>query len=318
MALHLPRRGLLALEVLFWLALAASFFVFPDRLYLLTQILIAALFALSLDIALGYAGILTLGHAVFFGMGAYGAGILAKSGWAEPISGLALAFVVCAAVAYVLSYLIVRAAELTQLMVTIAVGAIFAEVANQATSITGGSDGLQGISMWPIFGVFHFDLWGKTAFIYAFAVVLLLFLVVRRLLQSPYGLALKGIHGNRKRMYALGSPVEGRLRFAYAASAALAGVAGALLTQTTEFVGLDTLSIDRSAMVLIILVLGGTGRLYGGIVGALVYMVVHDFFADLSPAYWMFWLGLFLMAVVMTGAGGILGGLSRLVRTDRS
>lgn len=318
MAVTLPRRGLLALEVLFWIALAASFFVFPDRLYLLTQILIAALFALSLDIALGYAGILTLGHAVFFGMGAYAAGLLAKSGWAEPLTGLAVAFAICGVIAYALSVMIVRAAELTQLMVTIAVGAICLEIANQATPITGGSDGLQGISMWPVLGAFDFDLWGKTAFVYTFVVVLALFVVVRRMLQSPYGLALKGIHGNRKRMYALGSPVEGRLRFAYAASAAIAGVAGALLAQTTEFVGLDTLSIDRSAAVLIILVLGGTGRLYGGIVGAIVYMVVHDFFADLSPEFWMFWLGLFLMAIVMIGSGGILGGLSRLFRSERS
>ncbi|MDQ0314713.1 branched-chain amino acid ABC transporter permease [Amorphus orientalis] len=318
MKLTLSRWQLHALEIAFWLTLAACFFIFPDRLYLLTQILIAALFAISLDIALGYAGILTLGHAVFFGLGAYAAGLLAKAGWAEPLSGLVLAFLLCGLIAYVLSVLVVNATELTQLMVTIAVGAIFAEVANQATSITGGSDGLQGISMWPIFGMFSFDLWGKTAFIYAFVVVLLCFLLVRRLLQSPFGLALKGIHGNRKRMHALGSPVSRRLRFAYAVSAALAGVAGALLAQTTEFVGLDTLSIDRSAMVLIILVLGGTGRLYGGIIGAIVYMVVHDVFADLSPEYWMFWLGLFLMAIVMIGSGGILGGLSRFVRTDRT
>ncbi len=315
--IRLSAGQLLALEVFFWIAFAACYIIFPDRLYLLTQILIAGLFAASLDIALGYAGILTLGHAVFFGLGAYGTGILAKSGWGEPISALPLAFIGCGIVGYGLSFLIVRAAELTQLMVTIAVVAIFEEIANQATGITGGSDGLQGILIWPIFNVFPFDLRGRTGFIYTYLIVLGLFLLVRRMLQSPYGLALQGIHDNRKRMQALGSPVGGRLRFAYAISAAVAGVSGALLMQTTEFVGLDAFSIDRSAMVLIILVLGGAGRLYGGMVGAVVYMILRDLLADLSPEYWMFWIGLFLMFIVMVGSGGILGGLSRLVRVEK-
>jgi branched-chain amino acid transport system permease protein len=307
---------ILALEVAFWIAFAACYLVFPDRLNFLTQILILGLFAVSLDLATGYAGILTLGHAIYFGVGAYGAGILAKTGWGDPLTLLLVALVLGAALAYLLSFLIIRAFELTQLMVSIAILAICAELANRASSVTGGSDGLQGVSIWPVFGVFPFDLWGRTAFIYTFIIVLCLFLVVRRVLRSPYGLTLKGVHGNIGRMEALGSPVNARLRFAYVLSAALASVAGALLTQTTAFVGLDVLSVDRSAVVLIVLVLGGTGCLYGGLVGAIIYMLLHDFFADLSPEYWMFWMGLFLMAVVITGGGGILGGLSKLVKVD--
>jgi branched-chain amino acid transport system permease protein len=301
-------------EIVFWLGLASCFFLLPDKLTLMSQILIFGLFAVSLDMALGYAGILTVGHAALFGAGAYVAGLLAKHGWGEPFTGLLVALVVCAALGYLLSYLVVRGADLTRLMITIGVSVLLAELANRLSAITGGTDGLQGIVMWRVLGLFEFDLFGKTAFLYAFALVLIMFLGVRLILRSPFGLALRGIHDNRKRMLAIGSPVEARLRTAYALSAAVAGVAGALLAQTTQFVGIESIGFNRSAEVLIILVLGGTGRLYGGMIGALVYMLVHDAFADLNPAYWMFWLGIFLIAVVMVGRGGIMGALSRLAK----
>lgn len=306
-----------AAEVAFWLALGASFFLLPDKLTLMSQIMIFGLFAVSLDMALGYAGILTVGHAAFFGAGAYAAGLLAKHGWSEPFSGLLFALMVCAVLGYVLSYLVVRGADLTRLMITIGVCMLLAELANRLSSITGGTDGLQGVVISPVLGLFDFDLFGKTAFVYAYAVVLVVFLGVRLVLGSPFGLTLRGIHDSRKRMLAIGSPVEARLRMAYALSAGVAGIAGALLAQTTQFVGIESIGFNRSAEVLIILVLGGTGRLYGGLIGAIVYMLVHDWFADLNPQYWMFWLGIFLIAAVMLGRGGIMGALSRLVKTGR-
>lgn len=311
-----PAR-LRAVEIAFWLALGASFFLLPDKLTLMSQIMIFGLFAVSLDMALGYAGILTVGHAAFFGAGAYAAGLLAKHGWSEPFSGLLFALLVCAALGYVLSYLIVRGADLTRLMITIGVCVLLAELVNRLSSITGGTDGLQGVTISPVFGLFEFDLFGKTAFVYAYGVVLLVFLCVRQVLRSPFGLTLRGIHDSRKRMLAIGSPVEARLRMAYALSAGVAGIAGALLAQTTQFVGIESIGFNRSAEVLIILVLGGTGRLYGGLIGAIVYMLVHDWFADLNPQYWMFWLGIFLIAAVMLGRGGIMGALSRLVKIER-
>lgn len=304
-----------AAEVAFWLLLACSYFIAPNHLTLLSQILIFGLFAVALDMALGYAGILTVGHAAFFGAGAYTAGLLAKHGWGEPFSGLLAALVVAGVLGYALSYLIVRGADLTRLMITIGVCVLLAELANRLSGITGGTDGLQGMEVKPVLGLFAFDLFGKTAFVYAFAVVLAMFLLVRLVLRSPFGLALRGIHDNRKRMLAIGTPVEARLRMAYAFSAAVAGVAGALLAQTTQFVGIESIGFNRSAEILIILVLGGTGRLYGGLVGAIVYMLVHDWFADMNPEYWMFWLGIFLIAAVMLGRGGIMGALSRRIRT---
>ena len=305
-------------ELLFWLALGSTFFLMPDRLTLMSQVLIFGLFAVSLDMALGYAGILTVGHAAFFGAGAYAAGLLAKHGWAEPFSGLVVGMAVAGVLGYVLSCLVVRGADLTRLMITIGVCLLLAELANRLSSITGGSDGLQGVVISPVLGRFDFDLFGKTAFLYAYGVVLATFLLVRLILRSPFGLALRGIHDSPKRMLAIGSPVQARLRMAYAFSAAVAGVAGALLAQTTQFVGIESIGFNRSAEILIILVLGGTGRLYGGLVGAIVYMLVHDYFADMNPQYWMFWLGIFLIAVVMLGRGGIMGALSRLFDTRRS
>ncbi|EGI77901.1 branched-chain amino acid ABC transporter permease [Hylemonella gracilis] len=312
--LALSSAQLRAAELAFWLLLGSSFFLAPDHLTLLSQILIFGLFAVSLDMALGYAGILTVGHAAFFGAGAYAAGLLARHGWGEPFTGLLTALAVAGTLGYVLSYMVVRGADLTRLMITIGVCVLLYELVNRLSGITGGTDGLQGMTVWPVAGLFEFDLFGKTAFVYAYAMVLLMFLLVRRVLRSPFGLALRGIHDNRRRMLAIGSPVESRLRMAYAFSAAIAGVAGALLAQTTQFVGIESISFNRSAEILIILVLGGTGRLYGGLIGAIVYMLVHDGFADLNPEYWMFWLGLFLITVVMVGRGGIMGLLSRLVR----
>lgn len=309
--------GLRAAEVAFWLLLASSFFLLPDRLTLMSQIMVFGLFAVSLDMALGYAGIVTVGHAAFFGVGAYAAGLLAKHAWSEPFSGLLFALLVCAALGYMLSYLVVRGADLTRLMITLGVCVLLAELANRLAPITGGSDGLQGIVIAPVLGKFEFDLFGKTAFVYTYCVVLVMFLGVRRVLRSPFGLTLRGIHDNRKRMLAIGSPVEARLRMAYALSGGVAGVTGALLAETTQFAGLESIGFNRSAEVLIILVLGGTGRLYGGLIGAIVYMLVHDAFADLNPAYWMFWLGIFLIAAAMLGRDGIMGMLSRLVKTGR-
>ncbi|MFO6421558.1 branched-chain amino acid ABC transporter permease [Hylemonella sp. W303a] len=303
-----------AIEVAFWLLLGSSFFLAPDHLALLSQILIFGLFAVSLDLVLGYAGILTVGHAAFFGAGAYAAGLLARHGWGEPFTGLLLALLVAGALGYALSYLVVRGADLTRLMITLGVCVLMYELVNRLSGITGGTDGLQGMNVWPVAGLFEFDLFGRTAFVYTYAVVLLMFLVARQVLRSPFGLSLRGIHDNSKRMAALGTPVASRLRMAYGLSAAIAGVAGALLAQTTQFVGIESIGFNRSAEILIILVLGGTGRLYGGMVGAIVYMLVHDRFSDLNPEYWMFWVGLFLIAVVLLGRGGIMGLLSRWVR----
>jgi branched-chain amino acid transport system permease protein len=301
-------------EIAFWLAAFIPFFLFPTYLSLASQIAITALFAVSVDLILGYAGIITLGHAMFFGIGAYTAGLLTKTGWGEPLTGLVAAAAMAGIVGYVVSFMIVRVQHLALIMITLGLGLLTMELANSMTWLTGGADGLQGIDVWPIFNHFKFDLWGYTAYGYALAVLFLGVVVARRLVHSPFGLSLRGIRENVTRMPAIGAPYRLRLQKIFTISAAIAGVAGALLAQTTETVSLETLGFQRSADVVVMLILGGTGRLYGAIVGAIIFMVARDQLADMNPQYWYFWIGLLLMAVVLFMPNGILGGLARLVR----
>lgn len=296
-------------EYAFWSLPIAAYFIFPSNLALLAQIAIAGLFAISLDLILGYAGIVSLGHAAFFGIGAYAAGLLAQAGWGDPILGLACAALTAAAAGFVTSFLVLRGADLTRLMVTLGVASMLYVSANKLTSITGGLDGLQGVEMQPVLGLFQFDLYGKTAYIYCVAVLFVMLWIARRIVHSPFGLSLQGIRQNAFRMPALGTPVNARLVAIYTVGAGYAGIAGALLTQTTQFVSIDVLSFSRSAEILLILVLGGTGTLYGGIIGAVVFMTMHNYLSGIDPQYWQFWLGLMLILVVLFARGGIMGAL---------
>jgi branched-chain amino acid transport system permease protein len=300
-------------EIAFWLAALLPFWVAPSYLQLASQIAITALFALSLDLILGYAGIVSLGHAAFFGFGSYSAGLIAKWGWGEPLTGLLIAGAAAGLLGYLTSFIIARFRQLALIMITLGLGLLLAEAANSAHWLTGGADGLQGVRMWPIFGYFAFDLWGYVGYTYSLAVLFLMFLVMRRLIVSPFGLSLRGIRENAVRMPAIGAPSQAHIRKAYTIAAVMAGIAGALLAQTTETVSLETLSFQRSADVLVILILGGAGRLYGGIVGAIVYMVARDQFSGINPQYWYFWIGFLLVAVVIFLPNGILGGLARLI-----
>lgn len=266
------------------------------------------LFALSLDLILGYAGIVSLGHAAFFGTGAYAAGLLsARLGWSEPITGLVLAALVAGVVGFFCGLVILRTRGLTLLMLTMAITILFQELANEQESVTGGDDGLHGVSMEPLLGLFEFDLYGQTAYLYCLVVLFLVFLCARHIVHSSFGLSLRGIRENERRMHAIGAPVFWHTVRIYTLSSAMAGVAGALLAQTTEFVALEVLSFERSGDVLIMLILGGTGRLYGAFLGAPVYMVLQDQLAKISPEYWLFGIGLLLVLTVVFAPQGLFG-----------
>ena len=308
----LPTQRWSKLEIGFWLIPMVAFFVFPKYLTLGSQILIAALFALSLDLILGYARIISLGHAAFFGIGAYTAGLLAKYGWGEPVSGLVAAAAVATLTGLVTSFLVVRGQDLTRLMVTLGIGLMFYEIANQASWLTGGVDGLSGVEMKKLFGVFSFGLDGRTAYLYSLAVLFVVFCFARTLVRSPFGLSLRGIREGERRMPAIGASVPRKLIAVYTVGAGIAGVAGALLAQTTQFVGIDSLGFPRSAELMIMLILGGTGYLYGALLGAAVFMILQDYLANLNPVYWQFWLGLLLVLIVLFARGGLMGGLVAL------
>jgi branched-chain amino acid transport system permease protein len=310
----LRRRARLSpYEVAFWLAaLCVPYLFFPTYLSLASQIAITALFCISLDLILGYAGIISLGHAAFFGIGAYAAGILSQQGWGEPLSGLLCAALVAGLAGWVVSFMIVRVQHLALLMITLGLAFLAVELANTFDGVTGGADGLIGVDTWKLFGVFNFSIWGHTAYGYSLGVTFLLFLLCRRLVNSPFGLTLVAIRENPKRATAVGVANRRRLQKVFTISSAIAGVAGALLAQTTETVSLESLGFQRSAEIAIMLILGGTGRLYGAILGAIIFMLARDQLAGVNPQYWYFWIGLLLMIVVLFMPRGILGALQRL------
>ena len=306
-------------EALPWLIAIACFFVFPDRMTFGSQVLIMIMFALSLDLVLGYAGIVTLGHAAFFGLGAYTVALAsAKLGWSEPISGVLAAGIVAGLIGIVVGWFILSYRGLTLLMLTIAFAAMLQEAGNIRSDFTGGYDGLPGLTFNPLLGHFEYDLYGHTNYWYALAVLAVVFYFVRRIVYSPFGQALTGIRENVRRMHSIGSPVHRRLVTVYAISAGIAGMAGALFTQTNAYVTLTVFDFDASAKVMVMLILGGTGRLYGAFIGAAIYMVMEDYFSKLSPTFWQFGIGLMLVLAVLFARRGLLGvGESLVGRLSR-
>jgi branched-chain amino acid transport system permease protein len=289
-------------EIVFWLAALACAFAFPSRYLIMTDIARLGLFALSLDLILGYAGIVSLGHAAFFGVGAYAAGLLAVHGIInEPVVALMAAGVAASTLGFLTSFLVIRGVDLTRLMVTLGIALLLEALAERFSDITGGTDGLQGIEIQPILGLFAFDMFGKAGFFYSLAVLFLLFLLARRIVHSPFGLSLRAIRNNPLRAAAIGIPVNRRLVAVYTLAAFYAGIAGALFTQTTALASLDVFSFERSADLMLVLVLGGTGYLYGGLIGAVAFRMLQQGFSSITPQYWQFWIGLMLVVIVLIG-----------------
>jgi branched-chain amino acid transport system permease protein len=295
-------------EIAFWIFAFASIWLFPQKHLILTETAILALFALSLDLILGYAGIISLGQAAFFGLAGYFSGLVAKYGLInDPVLALICSGLVAAALGFVTSFLVLRGSDLTRLMVTLGVALMLGEIANRFSSLTGGADGLQGVTIAPIFGRFQFDIYGHTGYVYCLIVLFVCFLIARRIVYSPFGLSLRAVKGNALRSAAIAIPVYGRLVAIYTVSAFFAGIAGALLTQTTAFCSLDVLSLERSADLLLVLIIGGTGYLYGGLIGAVIYKFMQDWIATLTPQYWQFWIGFMLVLIVLVGRERITG-----------
>src|SRR6202045_2934939 len=188
-------------EIAFWILALACASMFPSRYLIMTDIVRLALFALSLDLILGYAGIVS-------------------------------------------SFLVIRGADLTRLMVTLGIALLLEALAERFSDVTGGTDGLQGIEMQPILGLFAFDMFGRSGFFYSLAVLFLLFLLARRIVHSPFGLSLRAIKNNPLRAAAIGIPVNKRLIAIYTLAAFYAGISGALFTQSTALASLDVFSFE--------------------------------------------------------------------------
>jgi branched-chain amino acid transport system permease protein len=297
--------------------LPLSWWLLPEHSLLLNEIAIVALFAVSLDLILGYAGIVSLGHAAFLGFGAYAAALWAKDVMPDPLVGLAAGIVASALLGLATSVLILRGSDLTRLMVTLGVASILYELANKLDGLTGGADGLQGVVMGPLLGRFEFDLPGRTAYAYSLVVLAICLFIARRIVHSPFGISLQALRDNRLRASSIGVDVRLRLVAAYTIAAAMAGAAGALLAQTSGFASLDLFDFHRSAEVLLVLVIGGTGYLYGGVFGAIVFQVLHDLLSAWTPQYWTFWLGLFLVVLARVGRERFVRPWTWFARTAR-
>jgi branched-chain amino acid transport system permease protein len=296
-------------------AAAATWFLGDLYLVLATTVLIMIIFALSLDLSLGYGGIESLGHAAFFGVGAYSAGLFALHVSPEPLTGLLVAAAIAALVGLVSGMAILRTQGLTQIMLTLTVATVLLELANVAKTVTAGDDGLTGYSVSSVLGLFEFDVYGKVGFLYAGVVLVLVYALLMWIVNSPFGLTVQGIRENPVRMRMLGVPVRARLLAVYALSAAIAGVAGALSAQINRIVGLDTLSFTLSANVLVMLALGGTGRLYGAFFGAIIFVLLSDRAAAIDPTNWLAALGVLLILVVRYAPRGLSGWTERFQKT---
>ncbi len=299
--------GPLAFAVLLALA-GLGYLLFPDNLALLTRLIAIAFLVLSLDLVTGYCGVATLGHAALYGAGAYAAGIAsARYGIEDPLAmtgigllGGALAGLVCGAV-------ILRAHGLPQLVLSIALVYLFHEFANKASGWTGGSDGLSGVTAGPLFGRFEFDLYGHTAYLYAVGLLLLTLIILRLLVRSPFGMLCRGIKEDPVRIQAMGASPKVALVKMYVISGAVAGIGGALNAISTQVVALDSLSFTQSAEALVMLVLGGTGSLFGALVGTVVFTLFEDFVSAANPFHWLTVVGLLLIATVLFAPKGLYG-----------
>jgi branched-chain amino acid transport system permease protein len=293
-------------ELLVWIFAFAAPWIFPGHALIINEVAIVALFALSLDLVLGYAGVVSLGHAAFLGFGAYTAALFAKHMMPDPFVGLWVGMLATGVLGAIFSLTILRGTDLTRLMVTLGLALILLELANKLDWLTGGSDGLQGVLMGPVLGRFEFDLMGQTAATYSMAVLFLLFVAVRHWVHSPFGATVKAIRDNRLRAAAIGINANAKIALVYTVAAALAGAAGALMAQTTGFASLDIFALDRSADVMLMLVIGGVGWLYGGLLGAVAFKIMHDLISSITPQYWTFWIGLFLVVLVLVGRDKLL------------
>ena len=289
----------------------AVYFLLPEQLALFSRIAIMAIFVMSLDLVVGYGGLATLGHAALFGAGAYAAGLTALHLAPDPLLGLAIGAAAGALVALLSGLFILRYEGFTFLMLSIAVSQIVSSLASKLRDWTGGDDGLTGYTNSAVLGLASFDLYGKVAYLYSGGALLLCLFIMRRLMGSPFGLACVGIHQNRLRMAAIGTSVRGQLLKLYGIAGLFAGIAGALSAQTNQIVGLDSLGFELSAEALVMLVLGGTGSLYGAIAGSALFMLIHHAASTMNPYHWLFIIGGLLVFVVLVPRDRWLDQLGR-------
>jgi branched-chain amino acid transport system permease protein len=295
----------------------AGYWLFPDNLALLTRVIAVALLVLSIDLIVGYCGVATLGQAALFGAGAYAAGIACVNGVTEPVTLIAIGAVAGAVAGLLMGTIMLRAHGLAQLVLSIAIVQLFHEAANKASAYTGGSDGLAGLMVSPLFGIYEFDLWGQTAYLFGLALLVAVFVVLKFIVSSPFGMLCRGIKEDPVRIKAMGSFVFPVLLKMFVISGTVAGMGGALAAISTQVVGLDSVSFELSANSLVMLVLGGLGTLYGALVGTVIFMGFEHVVSAINPFHWMTMVGALLIAVVLAAPAGLSGLVEKISASGR-
>jgi branched-chain amino acid transport system permease protein len=288
-----------------------AFVLFPQDLGLLTNMATMSIFALSLSLVLGQAGITTLGQAALYGSGAYVAGWTALYLTNDPIVGLLLGALGGGLIALLSGAVMLRSTKLTLVMLTIAVAQLLLELANWARWLTGGDDGLAGFNIGPLFGIWEFNFRGHTGYFYALGALVLVYFLVRNLVESPFGLTAKAIRQDPGRVQALGGRVYLHLLAVYTVGGIVAGLAGALTAQTSKVANLFMLDFTTSAGVVVMIVLGGTRRLSGAVLGTVAYMTIHHIASTMNPYHWLFIIGSMLIVVLIVLPEGLIGLLDR-------
>lgn len=312
-------RDLLGLALIALVGLA-GYWLFPDNLAFLTRVISVALLVLSLDLIVGYCGVASLGQGALYGAGAYAAGIACINGVTDPVLLILIGAAAGAIMGLLMGAVMLRAHGLPQLVLSIAIVQLLHEGANKASSITGGSDGLSGMSPAPLFGLFAFDLWGRSAYLFGLGLLLIVFAVLRFVTRSPFGMVCRGLKEDPLRISALGIYAFPVLLKMFVISGSVAGMGGALAAIATQVVGLDSVSFEISANALVMLVLGGIGHLYGALIGTVIFMALEHIVAAINPFHWMTLVGAVLIAIVLfapRGLSGTLDELARLLTRDR-
>jgi branched-chain amino acid transport system permease protein len=269
-----------------------------------TEVLIFGIFAMSLDLLIGFTGLISFGHALFFAVGAYTVVILGVRFDLSPFVGIMAGIVLSIGVAAAVGYLCIRVSGIAFLMLTMAFSQLFYSMAIKWRSLTGGSDGVGGLDRPSIFGL---DLEKPLVFYYCVLIVFLIVLwAMRRLINAPLGHALVGIRENDARMRSIGFPVQSYKLIAFIIAGGIAGLAGGLFAVYAGFVSADLVYWTRSGEVLIMTVLGGVGTLVGPALGAAIFIVAKIYISSFTD-HWLLVIGLIFVLCVLFFKQGVYG-----------
>jgi branched-chain amino acid transport system permease protein len=283
-----------------------------------TRMLVLALAAMSLNFLLGFTGVLSFGHAAYFGLGAYGAGMTIKYLVPDTLTGIAVGVIVSTAAAALIGLLIVRLRGIYFAMVTIAFGQVFYYIAFRWNSVTGGDDGLSGWRRLPIdLGFGRIDILSNdNAFYYLVLVCFAIAIgIMAVLLRSPFGRTLLAIRENERRARFIGIPVDRHIWISWVISCLFVSLAGALYALLNNFADPHDLRWDQSGEFVIMTVLGGMRSFWGPLIGAAIFVVLQDYVSSLTEN-WMSFIGLFFVLIVLFFPRGVLGIIRRRTRPE--